>query len=112
MKNWNELLEGIKEETPPLNTASGDAIAGLGDEPPVRKKKKRKKFAGADVFPVKEEEYMKCFNGRNKHERWSRKFDMSKLENIELRTFAQRNPGKSIVLQNERTGEMIYLRRF
>ena len=112
MKKWNELLEGIKEETPPLNTASGDAIAGLGDEPPVRKKKKRKKFAGADVFPVTEDEYMNCVQGRAKYERWSRKFDMSKLENAELRNFAHRYPRKSIVLQNERTGEMIYLRRF
>ena len=39
MKRWNELLEGIKEETP-ANSASGGAIAGLGDEPPVRKNEK------------------------------------------------------------------------
>jgi hypothetical protein len=110
MKKWNELLEGIKEEMP-LNTASGDAIAGLGDEPPVRKKK-RKKFAGSPIFSVKEEEYLKCMHGRNKHERWSKKFDMSSIENLEIKKYAHRNPGKSIVLQNERTGEMIYLRRF
>ena len=113
MKNWNQIKEQIVKETP-LNTASGGAIKGLGnppeDGPPV--KKKRKKFAGADVFPVSEEEYSRCMHGRNKHERWSRKFDMSKLENAELRTYAHRNPGKSIVLQNEKTGEMIYLRRF
>tara|TARA_R110002012_G_scaffold193546_1_gene361149 strand:- start:189 stop:521 length:333 start_codon:yes stop_codon:yes gene_type:complete len=110
MKRWNELLEGIKEETP-ANSASGGAIAGLGDEPPVRKKK-RKKFAGSPIFSVKEEEYMKCFHGRDKHERWSKKFDMNEFENSEIRRYAHRNPGKSIVLQNEKTGEMIYLRRF
>tara|TARA_R100001082_G_scaffold111104_1_gene93382 strand:+ start:750 stop:1094 length:345 start_codon:yes stop_codon:yes gene_type:complete len=114
MKKWNEIKESMEEDFP-LNVASSGAIKGLGkppeDGPPV-KKKKRKKFAGSEVFEVTEDEYMKCMHGRNKHERWSRKFDMGKLENVELRKFAQRHPGKSIVLQNERTGEMIYLRRF
>jgi len=111
MKSWNQLKEAI---APPSNTASSGIIKGLGtppeDGPPV--KKKRKKFAGSDIFKVNQEEYMKCFHGRNKYERWSRKFDMTNLENTEIRDYAHKNPNKSIVLQNEKTGEMLYLRRF
>lgn len=109
MKTWNVLKEDI------ANTASGGAIKGLGkppeDGPPVRKKK-RKKFAGSDVFEVGNDEYMSLMKGRKKHERWSRKFNMEEIENKEIRQYSHRNPSKSIILQNKMTGDMMYLRRF
>ena len=109
MKTWNLLKEDI------ANTASGGAIKGLGkppeDGPPVRKKK-RNKFAGSDVFEVSNEEYMNLMNGRKKHERWARKFNMEEIESKEIRNIAHKNPNRSIVLQNKMTGDMMYLRRF
>ena len=110
MKKWNDMKKYVKEDVP-LNRASGGAIDGLDKEPPIRKKK-RKKFVGSEVFEVSTEEYNNCILGRTKNERWSKKFDMDKVENAEIRKYAHRNPGKSIILQNEKTGEMIYLRRF
>jgi len=113
MKTWKELKNQLQEDAP-LNSAgsSNGPIKGLGkppeDGPPV---KKRKKFAGHEVFEVSSDEYSKCLQGRPKYERWSRRFDMEKLENIDIRTYAHKNPGKSIVIQDVRTGEMTFLRR-
>lgn len=113
MKSWDQLKKDLQET--PLNVAgsSDGAIKGLGkppeDGPPV--KKKRKKFAGHEVFEVNSDEYNKCFHGRTKYERWSRKFDMTNLENTEIRKYAHRHPTKPIIIQNEHTGEMMFLRR-
>ena len=111
-------LAGVREdidwfnEDAPINTASGGAIKGMGkppeDGPPV---KKRKKFAGADVFEVTAEEYSKCLYGRNRNERWSHKLNMDEITNQEIRTYAHRYPTKDIIVQNEITGEMSYLVR-
>ena len=93
--------------------SSNGAIKGLGkppeDGPPV--KKKRKQFAGHEVFEVSSEEYCKCLRGRPKYERWNKKFDMEKMENVDIRSYAHKNPGKSIIIQDSRTGEMVFLRK-
>jgi len=102
MKNWNQFLNEI------ANVASGGDVAGLGKEPPV---KPRKKFAGCEVFEVGPDEYTKCLLGRTKYERWNKKLDMESIDNQEIRSYAHKNPSKSIILQNSRTREMSYLLR-
>jgi len=112
MKNWNELkeyiLDGMNEEAPLNIAGDGSVVKGLDDEPPVRK---RKKFAGCEVFEVDSDEYTKCLYGRNRYERWNRKMDMEKIENAEIRNYAHKNPTSSIIVQNNKTGEMSYLIR-
>jgi hypothetical protein len=66
-------------------------------------------FAGSMVFKVTSEEYDKCFHGRSKNERWKRKLNMDEMERCDIRTYHHKNPSKSIIVQNERTGEMTYL---
>lgn len=68
-------------------------------------------FAGARVFKVTPEEYCNCLQGRRKHERWKRKLNMDSIDNVGIQKYAHRNPGKSIIVQNEKTGEMSYLIR-
>ena len=68
-------------------------------------------FAGSKVFTVTPEEYNNCFHGRKRNERWKRKLNMEKLDRCDIRTYHHKNPGKSIIVQNERTGEMQYLVR-
>ena len=111
-KNGLELLgESIDEEVPTTNT-SGIAGVKSGDLPPVRRKRKRKKFAGAEVFEVESEEYQKFFPGpRKKYERWNRRLNMDSIDNGDIRKFAHRNPGKQIIVQDKTTGMMMYLRR-
>tara|TARA_R100000458_G_C8259541_1_gene235193 strand:- start:239 stop:1138 length:900 start_codon:yes stop_codon:yes gene_type:complete len=66
-------------------------------------------FAGARIFKVSGEEYGKCLLGRKKYERWNKKLDMELRSDI--RKYAHRNPGKAIIVQNDKTGEMSYLVR-
>ena len=66
-------------------------------------------FAGCRVFEVEDEEYGKALYGRKKYERWNKKFDMSKEVNQMIQTYANRNPGKGIVVRNKKTGDMSYL---
>jgi len=100
----------LEEEVPTTNT-SGIAGVKSGDLPPVRKKK-RKKFADAEVFELESEEYQKFFPGpRKKYERWNRRLNMDSIDNGDIRKFAHRNPGKRIIIQDKTTGMMMYLRR-
>ena len=75
-----------------------------------KKKKKRKKFAGEEVFELNSDEYHQCMNGRKKFERWSRKMNMEDIDNQEIRSFAHKNPGSAIIIQDKTTGIMAYLK--
>jgi len=68
-------------------------------------------FAGARIFKVSCDEYTKCLQGRQKYERWSKKLNMDSIDNASIRQYAHRNPGKSIIVQNDKTGEMSFLVR-
>jgi len=131
MKKYKEF----EEEVAIANNASGGSVAGLDGEPPVSKKnqkihkrKTNKKgatasnnnesiqeasdtFAGNRVFSITNDEYCKCMHGRNKHERWAKKLNMDEIGNCDIRTYHHRNPAKSIIIQNNKTGEMSYLVR-
>jgi len=131
--DWNLVEQHIMEyaqeegilltEDVPANNAGGGQVAGLGDEPPVKKgmtgdvqrrkqvKEGYESFAGARVFDVTEDEYMQCNYGRTKHERWNRKLKMEDVGREDIKKFAHRNPSKSVIVRNEKTGEMQYLLR-
>jgi len=104
-------------ESSPANAVGGGMSPHFGGEGDVqgydpllgKKKKKRKKFAGTEVFELTSDEYHKCMNGRKKYERWSRKMNMEDIDNQEIRSFAHKNPGKAIVIQDKTTGIMSYL---
>jgi len=115
----DELLKKYYEDTPgqedidedvPANNVGGGSIQGAGplpDLPPG--KRKRKKFAGCEVFELNSDDYHNCLHGRKKFERWSRKLNMSQMENQEIRSYAHKNPGKGIIVQDATTGIMSYL---
>ena len=88
---------GVKE-----SVLAGPPNSSLDDKGPTF-------FAGARIFKVSNEEYGKCLLGRQKYERWNKKLDMGLRDDI--RKYAHRNPGKAIIVQNDKTGEMSYLVR-
>ena len=103
------------KESAPANGVGGGMSPHFGGEGDVQGtdggKKKRKKFAGTDVFELSADEYHKCMHGRQKFERWSRKLNMEDITNQEIRRYAHKNPNKSIIIQDEVTGIMSYLTR-
>lgn len=93
-----------------MNTGSG--IAGF-DTPPVRKKKKEQygmsRFAGRAVWVVPEGMYYDAYLGKKKFERFDNYLDG--YEHLdEIREYAHAYSSEPIIIQNEKTGAMIYLK--
>ena len=118
--NRSEYLEEtyLKE----LEAGTGQ-IAGIGvvnpnisgqDEPAgitwaQRKKKKRKKFAGTEVFEVDPNVFMKARFGKKKYARYEHYVGNDEIGE-EIRQYGRANPDKSIILQDSLTGAMLYLK--
>ena len=97
-------------------TAGSGMIAGIGvgpdGEPPGithAQKKKRKKFAGADVFVVDPKTFMKARFGKKKYAKYETYVGNDEIGQ-EIREYGLKNPGKPIVIQDCNTGFMCYLR--
>lgn len=89
-----------------VNNVGGGAVAGLGvgaqGEPPG-------KFGGVRRFKVKNEYYHKARFGKKKHSNY--KYWVGEdATGQEIRKYANENPGKPIILQDE-NGAMLFLRR-
>lgn len=126
----------IREDAP-TNSAGGGGIAGLPpDSPPVsvkvqRKIQKRQKtppnsvimgyfrrkapvlaedtFAGAMVFEVSSTVFHAAKMEKRKHKTWRKYLEEDDCL-AEIREYANKNPGRPIVLKNMNTGEMTYAR--
>jgi hypothetical protein len=128
------------EEDAPTNSAGGGGIAGIGvgshGEPPVsvktqRKIQKRQKtpsndvimayfrrkapvlaedtFAGAMVFEVSPGVFHAAKMEKRKHKTWRKYLEEDDCL-AEVREYANKNPGRPIILKNKNTGEMTYAR--
>jgi hypothetical protein len=121
----DELLDTYREDTPgeeveeeaPANSVGGGMSPHFGGEGGIKgydpllgkKVKKRKKFAGAEVFELSSDEYYTCMHGRKRYERWNKRLNMENIDNQEIRDYAHKNPGVPIVIQDKTTGIMAYL---
>lgn len=108
--NLDELAEEVA-----TNYSGGSQstnIAGF-DEPPVdNRKKKKDKFAGHKVFEVDGETFAKSVKGKPKFARYKNYMSMEDFPNVgeEIREYAKRNPSKAIILKDNRSGRMLYLK--
>lgn len=135
LKDRLSKKKSIKEEAPTNNAGSGN-IAGLGvgpqGEPGVRKTKyKRKneqdttvmmrrlapimevkmgKFAGNDTFIVPSDIYHKAIHHKAKGKHWTKYLDEKDHHGLAIREYANKNPNKSIVLEDEKTGYLTFAR--
>jgi hypothetical protein len=106
--------KGIKEDGAPANSvgAAPGHVAGISDnDPPGKKKGPHSKFAGCDVFQVDSDTFHKCMYGRNKHSRWKKSVNVESELGQSIRSYSQRNPGRSILLQQGEDGPMLFLRK-
>ena len=129
-----------KNEEAPTN-ATGSAVVGTGDDNSVstkkmaflkRKKKKKKDykedveapvktpdvitpdatFASMPVFKVGDGDFSKCKFGKSKFSRWARHIDTDSDIGKRIYAYAKKNPKKSIIVQHEKSGHMLYLRKY
>ncbi len=105
-----DMFTLIKEEAV-INSAGSGGVAGIGvgkdGEPGINRK--RKKFAGADVFEVSRDVFHNARFGKKHYGRY-RDYVGEDGVGQEIRDYGNRHYGKPIILQDQHTGAMIYLR--
>lgn len=117
MKTFKEF---IKEEAPAmsmgagvqgLSSASGNPVAGydklmsadvLRRNPPVM-------FGGKRVFKVSTDAYHKAVQGKKKFKHF-KSYVGDPLVTQEIREYAKTNKNAPIIVQDEKTGAMVYLK--
>lgn len=105
------------QEDAAVNSSGNGNVAGLGVGPqgePGRKAVmmptlRRRKFAGHTVFEVKTDVYHKAKLQKRKGQHWSKYLGEDEYCH-EIREYANKKPGKAIVLQDERSGAMFFAR--
>ena len=111
----NGVFVSTLEEDAVANAAGSGAVAGLGVGPQGEPGGdssmiiKRKKFAGHDVFEVSADWFHKARLGKKKHARYELYVGNDKIGE-EIRSYATENYGKPVIIQDERSGAMCYLR--
>lgn len=104
------LTQDILESENSMSTTSGVSI----DQPVGRNAlgdiKRRHTFAGCDVFDVSRDVWVKCMKGKPKFHKYANYVGGDDVGE-EIRTYARSNPKRRIILRDDKTGSMIYLRR-
>jgi len=80
-----------------------------GTDPIMGKPIRRKKYAGKQVFVVDPTTYHKAYLGKRKFEHYEKYLEGSPMAD-EIREFARTNWDESIIIENEQTGAMVYLK--
>ena len=104
----------IKEDAVPTNSVAGGVIAGIGvpnpnlpnqAEPGINKKK----FAGSRVFKVPTKNFVMARMLKRKYARFESYLGDPVIAK-EISEYANKNWKEGIVLEDEQTGAMMYLR--
>lgn len=69
-------------------------------------------FASMPVFKVNDNDFSKCKFGKDKFARWSKHIDVNSESGRRIYAYAKKNPNKSIIVQHEKSGYMLYLRKY
>ena len=69
-------------------------------------------FASMPVFKVNNTDFAKCKFGKSKFARWAQHIDVSSKTGKKIYAYAKKNPNKSIIVQHETSGHMLYLRKY
>ena len=69
-------------------------------------------FASMPVFKVNSADFAKCKFGKSKFARWARHIDVNSESGRKIYAYAKKNPNTSIIVQHERSGHMLYLRKY
>jgi len=109
-----QFSKKMLNEEAPVNAVGGGNIAGTGEDAPVGKKAqmalvRRAKFANNDVFVVDTERFNKARLGKKKYLKYETYVGNDEVGN-EIRQYGRKYPKKPIILQDDKTGAMIFLR--
>ena len=98
-----------KNEDAPANNVGGGNIAGTQGDPPRPTKVMMRRFAQNDVFVVDQQRFNNARMGKKKFVKYEKYVGADDIGNA-IRDFGRKYPKKPIILQDEKTGSMIFLR--
>ena len=116
VRRWQKELgeDTLKEEV--ANSVGGGMSPTIGGEgnihgfdPIMGKPVRRKKFAGKQVFVVDPTTYHKAYLGKRKYEHYDKYLEGSPFAE-EIREYGRKNWNEPIIIENEQTGAMVYLK--
>tara|TARA_Y100000004_G_scaffold193983_2_gene257632 strand:- start:1254 stop:1982 length:729 start_codon:yes stop_codon:yes gene_type:complete len=107
-----ELGEGVEEEISTTTTSVGTLTDPVDrGYKPKKRKKELCKYTESEIFTVTSADYNRCIKGRRKNERWNKFFNKESEMGAKIKKYSLRNPNAPIIIKNEETGDMMYLRR-
>ena len=89
-----------------------DTIQALMEEDSVATIQPDSTFASMPVFKVNNADFSKCKFGKSKFARWAKHIDVNSESGRRIYAYAKKNPNKSIIVQHEKSGHMLYLRKY
>jgi len=90
---------------------SFDKVAGIDKPLPKKKKKKELDNYEGRSFSVSAEEFETLKAGKIRGARWNKYIDEDSELGLEIKKYSLKNPSKPVVIRNEETGEVVFLRR-
>lgn len=108
-ERFKEYLESEMLNEEIANVVGSGAIAGTDGNPPVGKTVMMRRFAGNDVFVVDTQRFNKARLGKKKYLKYETYVGTDEVGNA-IRTYGRKYPKKPIILQDDKTGSMIFLR--
>ena len=69
-------------------------------------------FASMPVFKVNQDDFLKCQHGKQKHAHWNKHIDTESDYGKKIHSYAKKNPKQSIIVQDDKTGHMVYLKKY
>jgi hypothetical protein len=69
-------------------------------------------FASMPVFIVDPADFAKCKFGKHKFSRWAKHINTDSSNGQRIYTYAKKNPNKSIIVQHEKSGHMLFLKKW
>ena len=69
-------------------------------------------FARLPVFKVSSGDFVRCQQGKKRYARWNKHIDTNSDYGKKNHAYAKKNPKQSIIVQSDKTGHMIYLKKY
>ena len=101
-KNLSVVTQKYNRPEPRLRKEDGDVAPITPDST----------FASLPVFKVSSDDFIKCQHGKQKHARWNKHIDTESDYGKKIHSYAKRNPNKAIIVQDNKSGHMVYLRKY
>ena len=111
------LYPNVRAGTPPKILVATESVIFKASAPPVEIPvvaviTPDSTFASMPVFKVNHDDFARCKFGKDKFARWAKHINTDSKMGKRIYNYAKKNPKKSIIVQHEKSGHMLYLRKY